>query len=558
MRFERQRLSDSEAVSAAAELATTDIRAAADSLLQHQAGLYSVEVAQALVIYLDKLGDAGPLEQQLRMLHESDPTDASALFQYARILWLRDPNAAEMFLSAAYQACPRRLNRSAQRAFFLRDTQGFVKAVDFLESEIASGMHEARLMSLLIAFSIVGFDEPPKAAEARIQQACRHVFRQYPASKMPLSGNRRLTIGYVSHGLWQHPMANFLEPLLRCHDRKRFFVCVFASVKTPDSVTEALRELADVWYDIADLPHADLARLIRDEGVDILVDADHHTGASRLSVFAMRAAPVQISAYGLHTPTGIDNIDYRLTDSFINPPGETDEANEALIRLDPCHFAFNELIPIPPLIYKTAPWQRNGYVTFGSANNFNKLTPSLFEFWASILHRYPGSRLIIAGSESYFAETRHRRTLEGAGIDGTRVEFVRFEHSMSKYRETIRRMDLALDSFPYSGGVTTALTLSLGVPVLTMLGRSSSSRVSGSILSMLGYHELIAANKDDYLVKLDALVGDQQRLATLRAEIPNRIAETEFSEGKEVCRKWESLILDVVQTRRDLEKAKTG
>ena len=269
-----------------------------------------------------------------------------------------------------------------------------------------------------------------------------------------------------------------------------------------DAVTERLRTRRVTWRDLRGRSPRTAARLITEDKIDILVDLSGHSQDSALPVMAYRPAPIQVSGIGYTNTTGLRVIDYFLSDEICIPRGDVSaEAGftEQILRLPHSHLCYapEEIRAMPETSYE-APVRRNGYVTFGSFNNFAKVTDEILLLWRGILESVRGAKLVIKGkiasidSGLYFAKKR----LSILNYDLTRVEFRPFSPD---YLEQYRDIDIALDTAPYNGGLTTCEALYMGVPVIALRGRTHGARFGASILTNAGVRELVAENDINYV-----------------------------------------------------------
>ncbi len=331
---------------------------------------------------------------------------------------------------------------------------------------------------------------------------------------------RRLRIAYVSPDLREHPVARFLLPLLENHDRKAFEVIAYHDNSRQDDVTKLIRTRVDRWREIADLSDEQAADTIRADRIDILVDLAAHSGRNRLLVFARKPAPVQVSYLAYCSTTGVDAIDYRLTDRFLDPSGEDERHySERSIRLPDCYWCYST----PPLPSDSLPGseRRPGPPTFGCLNNFAKVTDPTLELWMQLLERVPEARLLL-----YARSGQHRERVRGfmarAGIEESRVAFVGRQPFVD-YLKTWQEVDVALDPIPFGGGTTSCDALWMGVPVVTLAGRTAVSRGGSSLLANIGLDELVTRSPEQYLDWAARLIGDVEGLVALRRELRGRL-----------------------------------
>jgi protein O-GlcNAc transferase len=351
------------------------------------------------------------------------------------------------------------------------------------------------------------------------------------------SVNRRLRVGYVSPDFRDHPVGRYALPLFERHDQRRFEILCYSEVAQPDWITERLRGLAAGWRDTFGVPDARLAEMIREDGVDILVDLAMHTAGNRLAVFARQPAPVQVTWLAYPGSTGLRSIDYRLTDAHMDPPGEKPAwSAEEPVRLPDCWCCYDAAGESPEI--NASPALSAGSVTFGSLNNLAKAPERVLALWARILDAVEGSRLVMLCPKG---RTRERiRAFFGAqGIAAHRVELVgslpRWE-----YLTLYHRIDLALDPFPCNGMTTTCDALWMGAPVLTLPGEMPASRAGLSLLSSIGLGDLAAKSEEDYLRMATELAADLPRLADLRATMRARMRDSPLMDAPRFARNVEA------------------
>lgn len=351
---------------------------------------------------------------------------------------------------------------------------------------------------------------------------------------VPVGGNfsnsresdRRLRVGYVSPDWRMHSVVYFIEPLLSSHNKESIEVVCYSDVTNPDGITRHMQTLSSLWRDICGLGDAEVADLIRRDKVDILVDLAGHTAFNRLGVFARKPAPVQVSYLGYPNTTGLSTMDYRLTDEWADPPGQTEQFHsEELVRLPNGFLSYHALdgtkVYGPPVI-------KRGYVTFGSFNNLAKVSASVVELWSRVLHAVPDSRLLIkyTGLEDPATRDRMHGLFADMGVEASRVELVGWVDSMSDHMDYYRELDIALDTFPYNGTTTTCEALWMGVPVITLAGCTHPGRVGISILSQLELGDFVAQRYDDYIDIAARLASDLASLQELRLTLRARMEES--------------------------------
>jgi predicted O-linked N-acetylglucosamine transferase (SPINDLY family) len=313
-------------------------------------------------------------------------------------------------------------------------------------------------------------------------------------------------------------------------------VSAYSDVTAPDPVTALVRSHVDRWRDVATLGDEQLADVIRADGIDILVDLAMHSGRNRLLTFARKPAPIQVTylAYCGST-TGVDAIDYRITDRFLDPPGEPSHYTESSIHLPHCYWCYS-----PPL--RLVAEHHAGPPTFGCLSNFAKVSDLTLDLWMRLLRRVPEARLLVyARTEAH--RDRVRRFLRDARLEVSRAAFVGYQ-SLAGYMQTYREIDVVLDTYPYGGGTTTCDALWMGVPVVTLAGGTGVSRAGSTLLTNVGLDRLVATSAEEYLEVAAALIRDVRGLAELRGGLRERIEA--------------SPVMDAAGFTRDLEAAFRG
>jgi predicted O-linked N-acetylglucosamine transferase (SPINDLY family) len=349
--------------------------------------------------------------------------------------------------------------------------------------------------------------------------------------------DRRLRIGYVSADLRNHVVGWNLLPLLREHDRGQFEVFCFSGVIRPDKITEKLRACCDQWKDVWPLDDEKLAELVRQEGIDILVDLSLHAGDNRLRTFAMAPAPVQITYLGYCGTTGVSAMNYRFSDPYFDPPEQDLSCySERTIRLPEtfwCYAPADDPPEVAPL-----PAGRSGQITFGCLNQFQKVSGPCLELWGEILKRTPGSRLIL---HAPLGEPREHvcQRLSNYDVAAERIEFSD-RIPWQQYMRVFDRIDIALDPFPYGGGITTCDTLMMGAAVVSLSGRTTVGRGGRSILSNIGHPELIAYDPGQYVKIAVDLAGDLPRLTELRASLRPKMQSSPLMDAPRFARNVEA------------------
>jgi predicted O-linked N-acetylglucosamine transferase (SPINDLY family) len=348
--------------------------------------------------------------------------------------------------------------------------------------------------------------------------------------RMEASGEdpeRRLRIGYVSGDFRQHPVGWLLANVLPAHDRSQVDVFCYCNEATADDVTARLQESADHWRDIVGQSDQQVAAQVRKDGIDILVDLSGHTSHNRLLTFAKAPAPVQVSWIGYPSTTGLAAMDYLVMDAATVPPGSEAWCSEAVVRLPHGRFCYAAPLDAPPVAERP-----QGPVTFGSFNHLAKVSEDVVRVWARVLHAVPGSRLVLKWKSLDEPPVRELLAAGFAaqGIDADRLE-LRGPSSHADMLAEYADIDIALDPFPYTGGITSAEALWMGVPVVTWPQDRIASRQTLAFLTELGLTDLAAETEEDYVRIAAALAGDVERRGDLRRTLRPRMQASPMTDG---------------------------
>ncbi len=360
----------------------------------------------------------------------------------------------------------------------------------------------------------------------------------------------KLRIGYVSGDFYTHSVTYFVEPILIHHDYDNFAVVCYSLGTNRDATTDRIKALPCTWRDMAGSAPDALAQQIREDRVDILVDLAGYTADNRIGAFARRPAPLQVSWIGYPNTSGLPQIDYFLTDSICDPPGMTDHLfSERLWRLPRIFCCYLPPMEFPAVV--PPPYLANGFVTFGSFNNFAKVTRQQLILWARIIRAVPGSRLYLKSlslgdrsvNESVLAQ------FASEGVDSDRIDMRVVTTTKLEHLEEYSRVDIALDTYPYNGTTTTCEALWMGTPVITRSGVTHASRVGVSLLRNIGCTDCIAVDSDDYVVRAVALAQNPARLIALSRELRAMMARSALMDVGGVTREVEAAFVAMYELK---------
>ncbi len=413
--------------------------------------------------------------------------------------------------------------------------------------------HVAARSDFLLSLNYRQDVSPDEVFKAHREWARRHAIRPEPVkvrSEFQRDCGARLRLGYLSPNFKHHSVAFFIEPVLEHHDRSRFQVFAYADVYAGDEVTKRIAGKVESWRDVSALGVEQIAAQILEDKIDLLVDLAGHTSFRQMLLMSMRLAPVQVTYLGYPNTTGLDTVDFRLTDDVADPEGQADRyASERLVRLPRGFLCYRPPVSSDMPQAGEAPCLSREFVTFGSFNNLNKISPLIMGVWADILRQVPASRLHLKARQLADATTRARIAdgFEQLGVDANRLSIFPWAATQHEHLRLYNEIDIALDTFPYNGTTTTCEALWMGVPVVTLFGRTHASRVSLSLLRQCGLEELAAATEEDYINKSVSLAADRQRLQKFHSELRPTLASSSLLDGEGFCKRLESAYLSMLE-----------
>lgn len=368
-----------------------------------------------------------------------------------------------------------------------------------------------------------------------------------PATAAPRREHRRLRIGYLSPDFSSHSVAFFIEPVLHHHDRKHFEITAYADLAGADDVTRRLQGQVEHWRAVHALDDCSLTALIREDEIDILIDLAGHLRSNRMPVFAERAAPIQATYLGYPNTTGLESMDYCISDGILDPPGSEDLYTEKLLRL-PSGFACYQPPADAPAVVPP-PAIANGYITFGSFHTLAKINAAVVARWSGLLQRLPDARLRLQtfGLSDPSVRERIHSAFATRGIAPARID-MHPESSLADYLHAHGQVDICLDTLPWSGHTTTCHALWMGVPTVTLAGDRHAGRLGASALKAATLPELVALNQMDWQERVLLLATDTAGLKSLRSGLRDRIAASALCDGAGFVMTLESAYRSLVYT----------
>jgi protein O-GlcNAc transferase len=477
------------------------------------------QVSSVLAEYADRLGDRERYE------------DALAFYQHA--LYASGTHALKIYHNAA--VCLAMLGRLDDSiAAYQKALQASPTSIKAQSGMLLSLNYTPGVTPAILAHAYDIWNRDFVSGRYSVPQS-------YPNNPNP---KRPLNVGLISSDFWRHPGAVFLVRFLEnCDSAEIRFHCYMTNT-VHDEMTDRVRMATSVWHDTHDWSDEQLTQKVSDDSIDILIDMIGHTGMSRLPVFARKQAPVQISWLGYPGENGLKTMDYVIGDRFVLPLEMQPHMHAKILHLPDSFVCYDPLPlspPVPPL-----PAKDPGAVTFGCFNNPLKCNPETIKLWARILKRLPRSHLVMKYRGFDVPSVQQRITAQFAahGVAAPQLEF-RGMSITSKMFQEIGGVDIALDPFPFAGGLMTCITLYMGVPVVTMKGETFAGRQGFSFLSTLGITETVADDAEDYVEKAVALANDLGRLAVLRRKLRPAIENSPLCDGRKAGAALQSLLRQV-------------
>lgn len=386
-----------------------------------------------------------------------------------------------------------------------------------------------------VLFTLVGYELEPAGERLAEAQRFAERFGQHPferwRDRIPdPNPQRRLKIGLISPDFCRHAVSYFVEPLLEHWDRQKLEITLYACGEQFDDYSARLQTKTDRWVTLrGQSDEACLTQILHDE-IDILVDLAGHTAGNRLALFGAKAAPIQATYLGYYGTTGLPQMDYWVSDEVLHPPQEdrNDPCSEERWRLDRCYVSYRPLPTAPPV--QGPPCLKTKNITFGSFNQSRKITPRTASHWMAVLNAVPGSKLLLKSKN--LGEDVERERVESLfremGLAAGRLELRGHSPTVEEHLASYSHVDIALDTFPYTGCTTTADALWMGVPVLTVAGKSMVSRQAAAVLQGVGCEKWICRNEAEMVERAMSLANDHNRLKERRLQQRQKVADSEL------------------------------
>lgn len=449
---------------------------------------------------------------------------------------LRRPDAARRVYEQASTVAPDCIEARFNLATLDQDAADYPRAIQAYQQVLRHSPGIAKAWHNLAACLTYEASTPRGTVRSTLAEFDRHfaaLHRLHQNESDAFNPERRLHVGYMSADFRAHPVGYLALPLIEGHNRHHFEVTCYASHPIEDKWTLHFKQAADRWVNVASLDDHSLARQIADDRIDILVDLAGHSEGNRLLAFGRRPAPVQVSWMGYVTTTGLSAMDWRLTHVDADPGGAETDYTERLWRLPSSLWCYRPMPSMPEV--KPPPVLNKGDITFGVLNRFSKNSQPALRAWGEILRRTPGSRLLI-NAPAGEPQRRLAQFFGAQGIDLARLDcFSHGDHQ--RFWELHHAVDIALDPFPFNGGMTTCETLWMGVAVISCSGSDLNlegftfpsrfaSRMGRAMLNAIGRPEWVSDNIPGYIDRAVALAGQPEQLGRWRMEQRRRMAQS--------------------------------
>lgn len=419
----------------------------------------------------------------------------------------------------------------------------------------------------LLALNYVYCGETEIVCKAHVEwgqnfEALHRPLSELSLNDIDLTERRPLVVGYLTPDLFTHSVSYFAEAPVTLHNASRVKTIVYSVCLCPDEKTERIKRKVEanggVWREVSQKTEQELAYMIREDKVDILVELTGHTAHNRLQTLAYRPAPVQVTWIGYPNSTGMSRIDYRFTDNICDPESTKQTFTERLVRLPGCFLCYTPTWDAPNV--SPPPAISNGYITFGSFNALAKQTPEVLRVWCNILKSMPSSRLVLKNKPFACPTTRQKywEFFEAEGVSRDRIDLLPLARATKHHLNQYAMIDIALDPWPYAGTTTTVEALFMGVPCLTLSGQCHAQNVGASLLTAVGLgEEWIAKSTEEYIEKAMKL-SDITVLSNVRKQLRDKMLSSRLCDGPKFVAELENVYHSLwkawIEDQQKLEK----
>ena len=520
---------------------------------------YSQRILSLAPNHLPSLRRVGKILRQAGLVAEAlqnnvnglkhHPSDVFLLHETGKLFdFSKNPAQALHYYRRALEHAPERNDIRNNISKSLHDVGEVAQAREHLQYIIDQNGGEQTVWSNLLVLSHYTSDTSADELTTLHKQFASQIRTPSPASfdfaRRSLDLNRPLKVGFVSPDLRNHPVGYFLLPLFKNFDPARATFHAYSTHERQDSTRDALKAKAHTWLEAAALTDEELAHTIYQDEIDVLIDLAGHTSGNRLSVFAMKPAPIQATGFGYFNTTGLPQMDYIIGDRYQSPSQFAHLYSETIYQMPDDYICYHPPMTSPELA--EIPAIDSGYITFGSFNKLAKLSPDTIELWARVLKSVERSRLLLRtyGLDDPDVSRSLLARFEQAGVESTRIELLggcQHHELLNSYN----RVDIALDSYPYSGGLTTCEALWMATPVVTVGEQRFASLHSTSHLANAGLSDFIARDFDDYVRIAKLYASDLPRLSALCSGLRAQVQQSPLCDGSLYAENFHGFIRDV-------------
>jgi len=359
-------------------------------------------------------------------------------------------------------------------------------------------------------------------------------------------GTGKLRIGFVSGDFHIHPVGFFLESVVAQLNLDKFELFSYANRDYEDILTHRIKPYFKEWRQITRLPDDVVAQKIYQDGIHVLIDLSGHTADNRLPVFVWKPAPIQVSWLGYFASTGVPGMDYVISDPVAVPPEHHDQFTEAIWYVPNTRLCFTAPENAENINVSALPALKNGFITVGCFQGMAKLTDEVVALWGKVFLQLPTAKLRIQNKYMALASAKEEMLARLAlvGIDAHRVELVGAV-DREQYLLDHAKVDMILDTFPYTGGTTTCEALWMGVPTLTLNGSTMISRQGASMLTCAGLSDWVAEDEDEYVRKALGFASDLHHLSALRSALREQVLASPLFDAKLFASNFENALTEM-------------
>jgi len=400
----------------------------------------------------------------------------------------------------------------------------FNQLLNLHEEKIVDGGRLSYLASLNYVWGVNQKDYLIECKKLQISFQKNFVFSDFKKNK---NIDKKIKIGFLSGDLRNHSVGHFLNGFLKKIDKEKFNITAFSNLEISrhDSNTEHFKKIFDNWHDVLDYSDHKLIDFTRSLNLDILIDLSGFTYGNRINVLAARCAPIQILWLGYNNSTGLNNVDYLISDPNLIKENEKDQYSEKILFMPNVWNAMTKPDELPEI--EELPFKNNLIFTFGSFNSFRKISNRTIKVWAQIL-KNTNTRLILKNSSGYNIDIYNNilDKFRTEGVNTNQVILIKRKKNFFDHLKDYNQIDLALDTFPYTGVTTSFQSNLMGVPVLTLKGFNFNSRCGESINKNLQLENFIAVDENDYIAKALSYLNKIEKLAEVRKSLRQKTLDS--------------------------------